>query len=147
MLDAPSVALAFAAGTVSFLSPCCLPLVPGYLATVCGKPIGERRFDPAVLARSLAFVGAFSAVFILLGLSATALGSLLRDNQDVLQKISGVVIIALGLFFLGHRDGDSVLGEEVQRLRPGHLFLQKLVGPVPAHGVGDLLRRAVRILG
>lgn len=100
MLDAPSVALAFAAGMVSFLSPCCLPLLPGYLATVCGKPVGERRFDPAVLGRSLAFVGAFSAVFILLGLSATALGSLLRDNQDVLQKISGVVIIALGLFFI-----------------------------------------------
>jgi cytochrome c-type biogenesis protein len=100
MVDAPSFALAFAAGTVSFISPCCLPLVPGYLATVCGQPEGDRRIDPAVVARSLAFVASFSLIFILLGLSATAIGSLLRDNQATLQKIAGAVIIALGVFFI-----------------------------------------------
>ncbi|MGH2952131.1 MAG: cytochrome c biogenesis CcdA family protein [Solirubrobacterales bacterium] len=100
MIDAPGIALAFAAGLVSFLSPCCLPLVPGYLATVCGKPVGDRRVDPAVLVRSLVFIAGFSAVFILLGLSATAIGGLLRDNGELLRKISGVVITMLGLFFV-----------------------------------------------
>ena len=101
MIEAPTIALAFAAGMVSFLSPCCLPLVPGYLATVCGQPAGDRRLDPAVVARSLAFVGSFSLVFILLGLSATAIGGLLRDNLDGLQKVAGVLIIAMGLLFIG----------------------------------------------
>lgn len=101
MIDTPSFALAFAAGMVSFLSPCCLPLVPGYLATVCGKPVGDRRVDPAIIARSLAFVGSFSLIFILLGLGATAIGGLLRDNLGTLQQVSGVLIIALGMFFIG----------------------------------------------
>ena len=100
MIDAPSLTLAFAAGVVSFLSPCCLPLVPGYLATVCGQPVGEKRFDPAVFRRSLIFVAGFATVFILLGLSATAIGSLLRDNGDLIRKISGVVIVSLGAFLV-----------------------------------------------
>jgi len=53
MIESPGLALAFAAG---FVSPCCLPLVPGYLATVCGKPVGEARVDRAAIARSLVFV-------------------------------------------------------------------------------------------
>lgn len=101
MVDAPSLGLALAAGLISFLSPCCLPLVPGYLATVCGKPVGDRRVDPAVVGRSLVFVAGFSFVFITLGLSATALGSVLRSNTELLRQISGVVIVVLGLFFIG----------------------------------------------
>lgn len=100
MVESPSLALAFAAGFVSFISPCCLPLVPGYLATVCGKPVGESRFDRAVLGRSLVFVAGFSAVFILLGLSATAIGAFLFENQLTLQKVAGVFIVALGAFFI-----------------------------------------------
>lgn len=100
MIDSPSLFLAFAAGVISFLSPCCLPLVPGYLATVCGKPTGERRVNPAVVRRSLVFIGGFSLVFILLGLSATAIGSLLFDNQEPLRKLSGVMIVLLGVFFI-----------------------------------------------
>lgn len=100
MIETPSLLLAFAAGLISFVSPCCLPLVPGYLATVCGKPVGERRIDPAVVRRSLVFIAGFSLVFILLGLSATAIGSLLFDNQEPLRRIAGVMIILLGAFFI-----------------------------------------------
>lgn len=102
MVEAPSVALAFAAGFVSFLSPCCLPLVPGYLATVAGIEPGDRlrRLDPRVLARSAIFVATFSLIFILLGLSATALGNLLFDNQPALNTVAGVLIIAMGLLFI-----------------------------------------------
>ena len=96
------MALAFAAGFVSFLSPCCLPLVPGYLAAVAGvQPDDDRRhWDPAVLRRSMTFIATFSAIFIVLGLSATALGALLFDHQRTLQKVAGVAIIAMGVFFL-----------------------------------------------
>lgn len=101
-MEAPSIFLAFTAGFLSFLSPCCLPLVPGYLATVTGTgtpgAVGERR--GLVLARALTFVATFSFFFILLGLSATAAGALLRDHRDVLQIVSGVAIIALGAFLL-----------------------------------------------
>ena len=102
MVDSPSVALAFAAGVVSFVSPCCLPLVPGYLAVVTGQAPDAaqgRRIDPAVIARSGLFVASFSAVFILLGLSATALGSFLFDNQLTLRRVAGVSIIAMGILF------------------------------------------------
>ena len=103
MVDSPSVTLAFAAGVVSFVSPCCLPLVPGYLAVVTGKSpgAGTRRLDPAVLARSGLFVATFSAVFILLGLSATALGSFLVDSQLTLRRIAGVAMVVMGVLFAG----------------------------------------------
>lgn len=102
MIDPPNVALAFAAGLVSFVSPCCLPLVPGYLATVSGVPTSglSRRIDPRVVTRSAIFVGTFSLIFILLGLGATAAGSFLFDNQPLLNKVAGGAIIAMGVLFL-----------------------------------------------
>lgn len=102
MVDSPSLLLAFAAGFVSFVSPCCLPLVPGYLATVAGVApgTGTRRVDPRVMGRSLVFVATFSAIFILLGLSATALGAFLFDNQRTLNVVAGVAIIAMGALFV-----------------------------------------------
>ena len=100
-IESPSLALAFAAGFVSFVSPCVLPLVPGYLAAVTGAAPGEGgRVDRRVLLRSLAFVATFSAIFILLGLSATAAGSLLRDNKATLDKVAGVAIVLMGIFFV-----------------------------------------------
>lgn len=104
MVDGPTVFVAFAAGFVSFVSPCCLPLVPGYLAAVTGTAPGEadgrRRIDPAVIGRSLVFIGSFSLIFILLGMSATAAGSFLGDNQLTLRRIAGVAIVAMGLLFI-----------------------------------------------
>jgi len=96
------VLAALAAGLVSFVSPCVLPLVPGYLSAVSGVSVAEledagwRR----VLVPSLLFVAAFSAIFIVLGLGATALGRTLEDHRNVLEKISGVLIIAMGVLFV-----------------------------------------------
>jgi len=97
------IPLALAAGLVSFLSPCVLPLVPGYLSTVIGvtpadlnEGVGVRR----VLVPSLLFIASFSAIFILLGLSATVIGSSLRENKQTLEQVGGVVIIAMGVVFL-----------------------------------------------
>jgi cytochrome c-type biogenesis protein len=102
MIESPSIALAFAAGLVSFVSPCCLPLVPGYLATVSGiraQDVG-RRVDARVLGRSLMFVGTFSAVFVALGLVATTLGAFLFDSQPVLNTVAGAAIVVMGVLFL-----------------------------------------------
>jgi len=103
MVGSPSLLLAFAAGIVSFVSPCCLPLVPGYLATVSGATptdLAGRRVDRRVLARSLVFVATFSAIFILLGLGATALGSFLFANKPLLNQIAGISIIVMGGLFV-----------------------------------------------
>ena len=93
---------ALAAGLVSFLSPCVLPLVPGYLAAVVGVSAEELERAPArrVLAPSLLFVASFSAIFIVLGLSATAVGSALAEHRDTLEKVSAGLIVAMGLLFI-----------------------------------------------
>jgi cytochrome c-type biogenesis protein len=96
------VLAALAAGVVSFLSPCVLPLVPGYLSAVSGvsaadlEDAGWRR----VLVPSLFFVASFSAVFILLGLTATGLGSTLSEHRELLNKISAALIITMGVVFV-----------------------------------------------
>jgi len=93
---------ALAAGVVSFLSPCVLPLVPGYLSAVTG--VSASELDEAdwrrVLGPSLLFVASFSTIFILLGLASTGIGSFLKDNKDLLTTISGVLIIAMGVLFV-----------------------------------------------
>jgi cytochrome c-type biogenesis protein len=93
---------ALAAGIVSFLSPCVLPLVPGYLSAVTGVSAAELEDADwrRVLGPSLIFVASFSAIFILLGLTATGLGSFLSDNKPLLTKISGWLIIAMGVLFV-----------------------------------------------
>jgi cytochrome c-type biogenesis protein len=96
------VLAALAAGVVSFLSPCVLPLVPGYLSAVSGVKPTDLDAAPLrrVLGPALLFVASFSAIFIVLGLGATKLGSTLNDHRDTLEHVSAVVIIVLGLFFL-----------------------------------------------
>jgi cytochrome c-type biogenesis protein len=97
------IPLAVAAGLISFLSPCVLPLVPGYLSAVSGVAPDQARGAAGarrVLGPSLLFVASFSAIFILLGLGATAIGSTLNDHRELLQKVSAALIVALGLFFL-----------------------------------------------
>src|SRR5215210_6980942 len=93
---------ALGAGLVSFLSPCVLPLVPGYLSAVTGVSVSEldRASWRRVLAPSLIFVGSFSAIFILLGLGATAIGQALQDHRNALETVAGVTIVALGAFFI-----------------------------------------------
>lgn len=95
---------AVVAGAVSFSSPCCLPLVPGYLLYVSALPVAElgQREARRVTARAaLLFVAGFTTVFTALGLGASALGSLLLRNQDDLVRWFGAVIVVLGLSTIG----------------------------------------------
>jgi len=103
-LDVAGVGIlaALVAGLVSFLSPCVLPLVPGYLSAVSGVEVAELEAGDwrRVVGPSLVFIGSFSLVFILLGLAATSIGQELRANKDVLAKVGGGLIIAMGVLFV-----------------------------------------------
>ena len=97
------IPVAFAAGLASFLSPCVLPLVPGYISYLSGLSATAQSARSGLRAATvaLAFVGGFTAVFMALGLTATLLGHYLSENQELLSRIGGAVIILLGLVFMG----------------------------------------------
>jgi len=108
---------AFTAGILSFISPCVLPLVPPYMAYIAGVNLQQlagqggaedgaatATAQPVlgrVLLIALVFVLGFSTVFVILGASASAIGQLLREYMDILSKVAGVLIIIMGLHFLG----------------------------------------------
>lgn len=99
--------IAFLAGLVSFVSPCVLPLVPAYLSFLTGSTVEELQAElgaearTRVLLHSLAFIGGFTLIFVALGATASALGAMLRENQHLLARIGGIVIIVLGLQMTG----------------------------------------------
>ena len=97
-----SAAVAFAAGLLSFLSPCVLPLIPSYVGFLTGMSVeeAEQRRGTAVL-HGLWFVAGFSLVFVLLGAAASAVGHLLRDYQVWLGRAGGVLLILFGIYLLG----------------------------------------------
>ena len=99
-----TVVAAFAVGFVSFVSPCVLPLVPGYLSAVSGVSLAEMQSGDRRLARvllpALVFCLSFTVVFVALGMTATGIGAALRDSRGTLEKVAGAVIVALGVFFL-----------------------------------------------
>jgi cytochrome c-type biogenesis protein len=99
-----TVVAAFAVGFISFISPCVLPLVPGYLSTISGVSfvdIQEGRGRARVLGPALLFCLAFTAMFVALGMGATGLGQTLNEHRAVLRQVSGVVLILMGAFFIG----------------------------------------------
>ncbi len=98
-----TVIAAFAVGFVSFISPCVLPLVPGYLSAVSGVTInemhaGDKKFN--VLGPAIIFCLSFTAMFVALGMGASGLGHTLNQHRELLNTIAGIVIIALGVFFI-----------------------------------------------
>lgn len=121
-MESVSLFAAFIAGLLSFISPCVLPLIPGYLSFISGVSLDEMRGGAAavttgggtvaavavapavqrrVIVTSLAFILGFSLVFVALGASATYLGSFLMERLTLLGKIAGVVIIIFGLHTMG----------------------------------------------
>jgi cytochrome c-type biogenesis protein len=102
-----TVGIAFLAGLVSFVSPCVLPLVPAYLSLLTGESLEELRTEAAAsaraqtLAHAVAFVLGFSLVFVILGLTASALGGLLNQHRTLISQIGGVIVVILGLQMMG----------------------------------------------
>jgi cytochrome c-type biogenesis protein len=99
-----TVIAAFAVGFVSFVSPCVLPLVPGYLSAVSGVSIADMRSGEhklsAILWPAAIFCLSFTIMFVALGMTATSIGSSLRDSKQTLDRAAGFVILAMGIFFL-----------------------------------------------
>lgn len=136
---------AFGAGLLSFISPCVLPLIPGYLSYISGMSLDEMRGAPAaggaavavaappdgrrrIILSSLAFILGFSIVFVSLGASASAIGRFMMARLDILGKVAGAIIILFGLHTMGV-------------LRIGWLYSEKRVqmGRKPAGPLGALL--------
>jgi cytochrome c-type biogenesis protein len=119
------LATAFSAGVVSFLSPCVLPLVPAYVSYVAGESLQRARTQAdrmAAAALSVFFVAGFSAVFIALGASASALGRLVSQYRYEANIAGGVIVIVFGLAMLGMARSGSWLYRDLRfhpRLRGG----------------------------
>ena len=103
-----SLVAAFSAGLLSFLSPCVLPLVPSYVSYVTGLSLEQltdaterQRFRTAILVNSLLFILGFSVVFIAFGASASFIGRLLYEYQELIRKVGAVLIITFGLYMIG----------------------------------------------
>jgi cytochrome c-type biogenesis protein len=137
-----TIPAALFAGLISFLSPCVLPLVPPYLVYLSGLSL--ERFagaesEPAVrretLLAALLFVLGFSTVFVALGAGASAIGSLLRAHADTLAKIAGVMIIIMGLHFLGiARVGFLMREKRTEIPKPSSLYGAYVMGLAFAFG-------------
>ncbi|HEX7882005.1 MAG TPA: cytochrome c biogenesis protein CcdA [Afipia sp.] len=136
MIQDVSIPAALAAGVISFLSPCVLPLVPPYLIYLTGATIEhvaneeeQRTSKRAVMLSALIFVLGFSTVFVALGASASLIGSLIRAWSAQLSVIAGIVIILMGLHFLG-------LTRIGFLMREGRLPIPKPVGLWGAYVMG-----------
>lgn len=97
---------AFLAGAVSFVSPCVLPLVPGYVSYVAGHTAGTMNIEPSrrrrqAISMGLYFVVGFSTIFMALGASATTLGQMLLSYRYELNLVGGAIVILFGLFMIG----------------------------------------------
>ena len=106
MTNLPLPLAAFVAGLVSFLSPCVLPLVPGYVSLISGVGVEELKVQESqvlrkVMLNSIAFIIGFSVVFVTLGALSTELGQLASQYKSTLARIAGVVIILFGLHLTG----------------------------------------------
>lgn len=137
MMEAGAIGLAaaFAAGLISFVSPCVLPLVPAYVSYVAGQPLDAGRADAgkrlAALMLSAFFVLGFSAVFVTLGASATFLGRLLLAYRYEANLVGGAIVIVFGLLMLGMTRGMPWLMRDF-RFHP-HVFGGR---PLPAFVLG-----------
>jgi cytochrome c-type biogenesis protein len=116
-METVNFGLAFLGGLLSFLSPCILPLAPGYLGLISGVSAQELAYDPAtdgqqqdgskkgkkgrVLQATGAFILGFTVVFVIMGLTSSFLGQLLAGNRNLIMRISGVIVILLGLHQAG----------------------------------------------
>jgi cytochrome c-type biogenesis protein len=103
-----NILTAFLFGLLSFLSPCVLPIVPGYISFISGVSLEEmqrveerKKVFKKILLNSIFFILGFSVIFIALGASATALGRFMTEKLDLFSKIAGVIIIIFGLHMIG----------------------------------------------
>jgi cytochrome c-type biogenesis protein len=134
---------AFVAGLLSFLSPCVLPLIPSYITYITGLSFADlqaehttRQVRLQAILHSLAFIAGFTAIFVLLGASATAIGSFLQEHMAIIRKAGGVLIVLFGIHIAGIFDITMLLGEKRINIRnkPAGFLGSFLVGLAFAAG-------------
>lgn len=101
-----NVFIAFSAGFLSFISPCCLPLYPAFLSYITGMSVGELRAENAMLQKrsllhTLFFLIGFSVIFIAIGFGTSFVGSFFREYQDLIRQLGGIFIVFFGLVIVG----------------------------------------------
>lgn len=104
--DNINILTAFIFGLLSFISPCVLPIIPGYISFISGHTLDDIKGDDksaarAVMLNSIVFISGFTLIFVLMGAVATSIGQLLNDNLNLISKIAGGVIIIFGLHMIG----------------------------------------------
>lgn len=129
--------LAFGAGVLSFISPCCLPLYPSYISYITGVSVSQLKGDEQTgkirkltMFHTLFFIIGFSIIFFALGLSASWIGQFFIGNQDLIRMLGGILIIAMGLFVMGVIKPSFLMKERkwsVSR-KPAGYFGSALVG-------------------
>lgn len=126
-MDSINIAMAFAGGLLSFLSPCILPLAPGYLGMISGVSIGKIDDTTGgrqkIILSTVSFILGFSLVFVMLGLASSLIGQLLRGSRLLFTQIGGVIVIVLGL----HQSG---------LLPIAWLYRERRVNTTPTIGIG-----------
>ncbi len=149
---------AAAAGLLSFLSPCVLPLVPPYLTYLAGVSMEDLEIETRSAARrdillsSILFVLGFTTVFVLLGATASAFGGVLRANLHILSWVAGVIIILMGLHFLGLLKVSLLYREKRAEItKPMGLFGSYVMGLAFAFGwtpcIGPILAAILAVAG
>lgn len=149
---------AFVAGLLSFLSPCVLPLIPSYITYITGLSFSELDAEhptsvvrKKTLLHSLSFIAGFTAVFVLLGASATLLGSFLQQHMDIIRKVGGVLIVLFGIHVTGLVPLKWLLGDKRLTLKhkPAGFLGSFLVGLAFAAGwtpcIGPILASILMI--
>lgn len=133
--------LAFGAGLLSFISPCCLPLYPAFLSYITGVSINELKEDQAMLTKrslfhTLFFLLGFSVIFIAIGFGTSVIGKLFLDYQDFIRQIGAIFIIFFGFVVLGVFTPDILMKEKrfQFRNRPAGFLGSSLIGMAFAAG-------------
>ncbi|MFA6457389.1 MAG: cytochrome c biogenesis protein CcdA [Bacteroidota bacterium] len=101
-----NILTAFIFGLLSFISPCVLPIIPGYISFISGHTLDDiqgkdKSAARAVMINSLVFIAGFTLIFVLMGAAATSIGQLLNENLTLISKIAGAIIIVFGLHMIG----------------------------------------------
>jgi len=139
-LEPISFSFAFIAGLLSFFSPCVFPLIPAYITHLTGGMVeGDKLVTKSsvLFTRSLSFIIGFSIIFVLFGATASFLGQLLKDNRELVQQISGILIVIFGFQTMGWLQFKFLAKEkrmDMSKIQAGGIFSSLLLGMAFAAG-------------
>ncbi|MEI6603342.1 MAG: cytochrome c biogenesis protein CcdA [Clostridia bacterium] len=145
-MDLVSIFFAFAAGILSFLSPCVLPLVPAYVSYLTGAAVADINNQKAkrnLLFKSVGFILGFTIVFLIMGVSISSLSKLFKDNQDIFRMVGGALIVVFGIHTTGLLKIKALYGEKRlfrfggdKKVSPDAAGAQTVDGAKGASGIG-----------